>query len=78
MWRQVGQLSQGERNLLKGTSGHPVMVFYDEKNNKRQIVGETGISGLNQHYSDFKKDISKPSSSGRPSSYRSGSGVVCY
>ncbi len=68
-------LNSEQRELIKGTSGHPVMVYYS-RYHIRQVVGETSLSALDKEYDAFKKQMA-----GREegiSMVASGSRSVCF
>ncbi|MBI2876267.1 MAG: thioredoxin family protein [Candidatus Tectomicrobia bacterium] len=53
-WVNYSDLNRGDRKLIEGTSGHPVMVFHNG-GHVRQMVGETSLSSLEEEYLAFKK-----------------------
>lgn len=58
---EYSDLSAAQRNLIAGTSGHPVMVFYsDDSDDIRQIVGETPLGQMNTEYRIFLNEVAKP------------------
>ncbi len=76
-WRSVGTLSQSERKLLKGISGHPVMVFYKGEHWSR-VVGETSLDESEEELDDFEKEVKKSKSKGTKARSTGGSYSVCY
>lgn len=57
-WVKYYELNDEQKSIIKGTSGHPVMVFYSG-NHIRQVVGETSIEALEEEYIAFKKQLKK-------------------
>lgn len=49
----IYDLDAAQKDLIQGTSGHPIMVFYAEAR-RRQIVGETALDTLEVEYQNFK------------------------
>ncbi len=61
-WVKYNDLNDEQRKLIKGTSGHPVMVFYSGSH-IRQVVGETSLEALEEEYEAFKRQLVKTESS---------------
>lgn len=82
-WVKYDDMGPEEKELIKGTSGHPVMVFYGGTVVHR-VVGETRLVQLEKEYSAFKVQVRKaaqakkatPTTPGETTT--SGSGIVCY
>ncbi len=72
-WVRYYNLNYRQKELIEGTSGHPVMVFYSG-GNVRQVVGETSIYTLEEEYGTFKRQLRKTVSSRTTT----GSYSVCY
>ena len=53
---EVKEVYQNNNNLLEGTSGHPVIVFF-KGNCIKQIVGETDRNELENQYNEFVKNL---------------------
>ncbi len=61
-WVEYYALNDEQRRLVEGTSGHPVMVFYNG-DYIRQVVGETSRDALEDEYEAFKRQLEKTESS---------------
>jgi len=72
-------LNREQRKLIEGTSGHPVMVFH-KGCHILQVVGETSLAELEQHYQTFVNQVAerKCSSSSAETRTSTGSGIVCH
>lgn len=71
------KLNSGQKSLIRGTEGHPVLVFYSGKC-KRQVVGRTSSRELEQELKAFKESMGKCLSTATGSTVTTGSRVVCY
>lgn len=71
-WTNYYDLDSDQKQLIKGTSGHPVMVFHDGCDT-RQVVGETSLATLEREYVSFKESAAKKDCQRRTT----GSGIVC-
>lgn len=76
IWRKVGTLSPFERELISGTSGHPVMVLFQGKN-RSKIIGETSPEDLEKELEKFIDDSKKSKSTGAYVNSTGGSYIVC-
>jgi len=70
-------LNGKQKELIKGTRGHPVMVFYTG-NCMRQVVGETSEGDLKKEYEAFKNTLEECLKSTTGMITTTGSGAVCY
>ena len=75
-WRKIKELKRGERKLIEGTEGHPVMTFH-EGENVMSIVGTAMIEGLEAYLKEFQGGLKEARSTGSPFSSIGGSGIVC-
>lgn len=69
--------SETDRVLLRGTTGHPVMVF-TQGDDRSQIVGETPLAELQAEYQSFMRATKARPKAEPPVKRSGGSYIVCY
>ena len=74
--RQTRKLKRGEKHLIEGTEGNPVMAFH-EGNNVMRIVGTAMEEGLEMYLKEFKRGLVEARSTGAPLSSVRGNGITC-
>lgn len=70
---EYSRLNAEQRQLIRGTSGHPVMVF-SSGNDVTRVRGETELTVLEKEYEQFKRKLGSPEGSFDTG----GSGIVCH
>jgi ABC-type glycerol-3-phosphate transport system substrate-binding protein len=54
-WVEYGKLDAGQRQLIAGTKGHPVLVFH-QGGDVRQLVGATALNMLEREFAIFGRE----------------------